>query len=169
MAKKDEFSQIGYINVLQASANALEFNGITIMSSFLANSAMILHSVEYQIPASGIALMTTAADSITVGLCGADNLTTITLADPEVYDLRSLSRNDFGTAASGALWAGPERSDFNLLPGGGVLVPADRIFGYVASSGLASAISVNYRFRFTVIELTALQFLELAQTLRVLR
>lgn len=167
--RKDEFSQIGYIQVVQSGANALTFTGITILTSFLANTAMLIHTISYEILASAFALMTTATDFIAVGLAGSDSLVSTALSDPEVYDSRTLIRNDFGTAASGSLWESPLMTDFTALPGGGVLVPADRIYGWVASSGLASAVSVKMRFRFTVIELTAQQYLELAQALRVLR
>ena len=169
MPKKDEFSQIGYISVAQSAANVLTFGGMTIMTSFLASSAMILHQVEYQLTASDYALMTTAGDLITVGLSGSNSMTAVALSDPEVYDRRTQVRNDWGVAASGGLETGPVITDFTNLPGGGVLVPADRIYGYVDSNGLAAAIGVEFRFRFTVLELTSVQYLELAQALRVLR
>jgi len=169
MAKTDQYSQIGYISVTQSAANTLTFNGISIMTSFLSNSAMILHEVLYQVGPNDVALMTATQDAIYVGVTGADNITTVLLNDPEVYDMRYIHRHDMGAAASGALITGPIITDFTDMPGGGVLVPADRIYGFVDSTGLASAITVEMRFRFTILELSAQEYLELAQALRVLR
>ena len=169
MAKKDEFSQIGYISTVQSGANALTFSGITIMSSFLANSAMLIHQVEYTLDGGVYAEMTTAADTVTVGLAGSDGMATVALSDPEVYDFHRQTRVDLGVAASGVLHREPLVAEFSRLPGGGVMVPADRIFAYIGSTGLASAGFVDVRFRFTILELTAQQYLELAQSLRVLR
>lgn len=169
MAKTDQYSQIGYIAVTQSAANTLTFNGISIMTSFLSNSAMILHELIYQIGPNDYALMTAAADVIYVGMTGSDTMTSLALNDPEVYDLRFVHRFDMGAAATGQVIKEPVVTDFTNLPGGGVLVPADRIYGFVDSTGLASAITVEMRFRFTVLELSANEYLELAQSLRVLR
>ncbi len=169
MAKtKDLFAQLGYISITESGANTLTFNGLSVFSNILEPKGLIIHRVEYAVPVSAIALMTAAEDEIAMGLAGDDGLATVALDDAGIYDYKALDRNDFGTAASGVLHVSPLVTDFTKLPGGGILVPADRIYVYVQGAGLASAVTMSARFWFTIKDLSAQEYIELAQALRVL-
>lgn len=167
-AKVDQFAQTGYISITESAAGTLTFNGMTVFSNILEPKGLVLNEAEYLIKASDIALMTAASDSIEVGLCGDNGITDLLLNDAQVYDYNYVCRSDFGTAASAELVFMPLKKTFGHMPGGGMLLPADRIYAFIRCVGLASAISIEIRFRFTIIDLTAQQYIELAQALRVL-
>jgi hypothetical protein len=43
------------------------------------------------------------------------------------------------------------------------------VYAFIDSTGLGTALTIEFRFRFTILDLTPAQYLELAQSLRVLR
>ena len=167
--KTEKFSQIGYLQVVESAANTLTFAGMSVFSNVLSNQGMIIHSAEYNLSGATLALPVASGDSVAFGLSGSDSLTSIDLDDPEVYDFNKYIRVDYGTAATGVPFMQPYKFDFTGLPGGGMLVPADRLFAYVQGASVAAAATVSVRFRYTLITLGAQDYLELAQTLRVLK
>lgn len=169
MAQKDLYSQIAYVATTESAANTLTFNGLTVATNVLQQSGMIIHRVEYALSTAGIANITAAGDSIEFGLSGSDSLSSISLADPEVYDDNRLLYHALGAPASGSIQRFPLVKDLSTLPGGGRLVPADRVYLYVVGVSLAAAVSVNARIHFTIVDLDASGYLELAQSLRVLK
>ena len=167
--KSEKFSQIGYLKVEESAANTLTFAGLSVFSNVLSNQGMIIHQVEYSIGSAALQELDAEGDSINFGISGSDSLTTLDLDDPEVYDFNVLRRIDFGTAGSAETIMMPYMKDFSQLPGGGILVPADRLYTYVQGISLVSAITAHCRFRYTLITLSPVDYLELAQTLRVLK
>lgn len=166
---KDTFSQIAYLAVTESAANTLTFNGLSVFSNVLGQRGMIIHRIEYLVKTGTYALMTASGDGIAMGLAGSDALTQVAQDDPEVYDLVRLYRQDFGTAATGSVYQTPMVSDYNRLPGGGILVPADRLFLFVLGVSLGGAATINARVRFTLLDMSPSDYLELAQAMRVLR
>ncbi len=166
--RKDEFSQMAYIAVVESGANSLTFNGISVFSNILTPKGMILHQVEYNINAAAYALLVAAGDAIIFGLSGDDSAAAVALDDAQTYDYNVIQRVDFGAAASGGVVHAIHNVDWTGLPGGGKLVPADRLFGYVQGASIASALSIAIRLQFTLKDLNAQQYIELAQSLRVL-
>lgn len=170
MAKaKDKFSQVGFISVTESAANTLTFDGISVFSNILTPKAILIHRVYYVLLDDQIDLLLADADVITYGLCGDNSMTAITYDDARVYDLQSVGIHDAGgTPATYTFWKAPVIIDFGTLPGGGKLVPADRLYAFVKGSSLASAVSLSARFEFTLVDLNAQEYIELAQALRVL-
>lgn len=164
--KKDEFSQLAYISIVESAANTLTFNGLSVFSNLLEPKGLVVHRLQYNVASQ--ALLVAADDSMSFGLAGSDSITALSLDDPQIYDMEELVRRDLGTAGSGFYVSTMYIKDLSELPGGGMLVPADRVYGFVAGSSLASAVTVRIRMHFTVLDLTPQQYLELAQTLRVL-
>lgn len=170
MAKmKERFSQIGYLSLTQSAANALTFDGLSVFSNVLSQRGMVLHSVEYVVARLSVALLVDNADDIYFGLCGDDSLAVISMSNAEVYDYTTLFAKENGVAANDILVEMPIRRDFGMEPGGGRLVPADRVFMYVGSSSLADVATVSCRFHYTILDMSAQDYLELAQSLRVLK
>lgn len=170
MAKaKESYSQIGYLAVTESAANTLTFNGLSVFSNVLGQKGMIIHRADYAISSTTLGVLAASQDGFQVGLAGSDALTTIALDDPEVYDYVFLSRRDYGTAASALILQFPIKRDFTQLPGGGLLVPADRLYGYFEGVNLSNPGGVTIRFWYTIIDLSAADYLELAQSMRVLK
>lgn len=166
--QKDEFAQIAYIGVNESAANTLTFNGLSVFSNVLTPKGLLVHAVEYHILPATIDLLAADTDGIRLGLAGTDQITAIEWDDARVYDFNSYVVNFYGTPASQWIFEMPIRVDWSGLPGGGRLLPADRIYGFVQGIALGGAASIEIRFHFTLIDLSAQQYIELAQSLRVL-
>lgn len=169
MAKgKDKFTQVAYIDVTESAANTLTFNGLSVFSNILTPQGLLIHRVEYNVTPASVQAFTTLADGMRIGLCGSDQITAITLDDARVYDFHQMVVQDFGVAGTGVMVDFPWVADFSTLPGGGRLVPADRIYCYLQGINLGGAIAAECRFHFTLIDLDSSEYLDLAQSLRVL-
>jgi len=169
MAKmKDDWAQLAYIAVTESAANTLTFGSISVFSNILTPKAMVLHRVSYNMPTGTNDLLTAAGDALYFGLGGDDSIATIAMDDPKVYDYNILSVDHIGTAASGAVRESPIVVDWTALPGGGKLVPADRLYIYCQGENLGDVSTIQARIEFTLVDLNAQQYIELAQSLRIL-
>lgn len=170
MAKtKDLWSQAGYLTVTESGTTTLTFAGLTVFSNILTPKGLILHSVEYNVPDTTIALLLAQPDAVIFGIAGNNDIAAIVLDDASVYDYNRLTVKGFGTPANMNLYRFPIVRDFSELPSGGKLVPADRIYAYVVGVSTATACTIEVRFNFTLKDLSAQEYLELAQALRVLK
>jgi len=169
MAKaKDEYSQIAYLAVTESAANTLTFNSLAVFSNILEPRGLVIHRIQWNIPSGTYDLLASDADTLYFGLSGDDGLASMSMGDSKVYDYNLLTMDSFGTPANSMQRSSPLVSDFSNLPGQGRLVPADRIYIWVQGSALASAATIQCRIDFTVLDLDAGQYLELAQSLRIL-
>ena len=169
MAKtKDRFAQMGYLQVTESGSNTLTFAGISVFSNILTPKALLIHRIEYNIPDGELAKVIAEADSIKFGMHGDDSKTSVQLEDAQTYDYNRYGIQEHGTPANATVTRMPWIVKYDDLPGGGKLVPADRIFIWAEGVSLASAVTVSCRFHFTLHELSAQEYIELAQALRVL-
>lgn len=153
----------------ESAANTLTMGGLSVFSNVLSQKGMVLHDIAYQIAYASLSVLAADLDGLTFGLAGDDDMTSVALDDPEVYDFQQLKVVAYGAPANAHIYSNPIRRDLAGLPGGGMLVPADRLFLFVQGVNLASACTVSCRFRFTIIDLSAQDYLELAQAMRVLK
>ena len=169
-AKKEAFAQWGYLRVVESAANTLTYNGLSVFSNVLGQKAMVIHRIQYAPTFSTIALLAAANDILTFGMSGTDAATAPDYASAEFYDVNDLMYIADGTPATSERPMNPlVEKDFTGLPSGGILVPADRLFAFAQGANLASAGTVDVRFAYTIMELSAAEYLELAQSMRVLR
>lgn len=170
MAKRtDKYSQIGYISLVESAANTLTFAGLSVFSNVLQPQGLLIHKIEYNVSHNSLNLLLAADDYIQFGLGGDDSQTAIALENASTYDYNLYGYKINGTPANGELFLMPVVRDFSQLPGGGKLVPADRIYGYIKGNSVASACVATIRFAYTIIDMSAQEYLELAQALRVLQ
>ena len=166
---KEKYSQIGYIAVTESAAATLTFNGLSVFSNVLSNSAMIIHRVAYHFRRTDYTTLVADQDQVIFGLAGDDQMSSVRMDDAEVYDYNDVISKHDGTAGSAQLIFQPKVNDFGMLPGGGLIVPADRVFAFVQGVSVAAAFVLTCRFHFTIEELTPADYLELAQAMRVLK
>lgn len=164
-----DFSRIAYLSVTESAANTLTFNGLSVFSNVLGQKGMVLKRIEYLVPSTVQELMVGAGDNIAFGLSGSDTISSITLEDPEVYDYNMLGFQLRGTAASFEIEQIPKVKDLTGLPGGGILVPADRLYTWIQGASLASATNMTVRLFYDILDLSPADYLELAQAMRVLK
>jgi hypothetical protein len=88
---------------------------------------------------------------------------------PEILFYARLQRIDIGTAASGFFVDFPKKLDFTNLPGGGILVPADRLYVGVKSTGASGVNGVKMRLYYTVMQLATEDYWQLIEARRIMR
>lgn len=167
-AKKDMYAQIAYIVNVESAANTLSFQALSVFSNILTPKGLLIERVEHYISPVDYNKILDESDSIVFGLCGDSSMSTVSLADAQVYDYNRIGEADHGTPANAELLFIPVVNDYTTLSGGGRLVPADRIYSFIQGVSLASAVTVETRFHFRMLDLSAQEYLELAQALRVL-
>lgn len=164
---KDEFAQKMYLTVTQSAANTLTFSQAVNLGVGLMNSmAIVIHEIKWVIPYAVMSELTANQDRFTIGLVGDNSLTDLTLDQPAVYDLFNMEAF-VATAAGFAFTDQYPKSNLTNLPGGGLIVPADRVYLGFTSGGFAAAQTAGALVYFTLKPLKAEQYLELAQALRV--
>lgn len=166
---KDTYAQIAFLTVTEAAANTLTFGGLSVFSNVLSQQAMIVHRIEYEFNITSLTYMSGTGDGMVFGLAGSDTISAITMADPQVYDENRFALWYMGTPATIKWQETPIVRDWTGMPGGGKLVPADRLYIYLQGISLANPATVVARVHFTLLEMSASEYLELAQSLRVLR
>lgn len=161
-----------YVNVLahsmtNAVADTLDFSEITVGLNLFDKVGLLVSRIEYEFDNAAMLLMTTAGDNIQMGIGSSDSIPSAVVTDTQIIDLVSLTRQDFGTAASAQDLFLPLVHDFSSLPGGGLLVPPSPLYMMVGSGGLGAAITGYIRVYFTILHLSDSEYLELLETRRV--
>lgn len=169
-AKKmgDQFANIAYLAVSESVAGTLKFARLEMANNLLSEkAALIIHRTEIYL--DGPQIMNAALDGVICALTLTDRITAINdLSQPEILMALTLTRYDFGAAATGALEEKPRVRDFSSLPGGGLLVPADRLYLGVQGIGLTGVAAASCRLYYTVKSLDTADYWELIEARRVM-
>lgn len=168
MAKgqRDQFPQYASLTVSESAANTLTFAQLQTGGILFDRRAFVIHRIEYNFDAA--TNIAASADSVIMGLAVSNQLAAISQADPNVIDFMQLRRVDFGTAASGQLYTTPWVRDFTDLPGKGIILPSHPLFGYVQGVSSPAAVTLGIKFYYTIMELSAEDFIELVEAMRVI-
>ncbi len=167
-AKKDLYDQFMWLAVTMSAVNTLTFGQVTLGMSIFEYAALILSRIEYVFGWSHMPEMIVAGDHIEMAITGSDSLTDLTLVQPEVYDECQVDVHASGTPASASLFVQPIIHDFSTMKGGGLIVPAQNVYIGMNTAAFASAGTCVARVYYTVKSLSATDFIELVQRLRVL-
>ena len=164
----DAFANIAYMAVTESAANTLTFAKLEMASNLMTEkAALIIHAAEIYL--NYPSLMDTNGDTLGMAITLSDRLTTIgDLSQPEILISFGFGRYDYGAAASGLLVVRPQKMDFTSMPGGGLLVPADRLYIGVKGSGCSAAGSAIARIYYTVKLLETADYWELIEARRIM-
>lgn len=169
MAKvTDKFPQFMYMSITQSAANTLTFGQVSLGMGLFDYAGLIIQRIEYRLAKAGFQELVANADEIDIAVTGSNTITAIGTEQPEVYDRIELYANLVGAAANVNNIKMPIVHDFTGYDAGGILVPAQDIFIAADSSGCVAAVYAQVRLWYKVIKLTAADFIELVQRLRVL-
>ncbi len=164
----DQFAQYLAITIVESAANTLTFAQVQTGGFLFERRAMIIHRIAYLQSVATAALLLDGADRLEFGLSVNNTLTTIAWTDPNVIDLIQQNVFDIGTPASSQLHNHPIVSDFSAMPGGGLIIPAFPIFGFIRGTSIAAAATVVMRAYYTIKELEASEFIELVEASRII-
>jgi len=164
----DVFPQYFGLTTVESAANTLTFQQLQTGGQLFEKRALIIHRLDYVLSLATWNLLLATGDLVEFGISLSNLLTTIPITDPNVVDLYQVKRNSDGTAASGWDSHSPLVRDFSMLPGGGLIVPAFPIYGFIRGTSLASPGTMAVRGYFTIKELNPQDYVELIQALRVI-
>jgi hypothetical protein len=165
---KDKFANIAYLTVTESAAGTLTFEQLQMATMMMdAKYAVLIHRAEFYFGA--YSSLNSTGDKVTFGLTVTDRVTDLAdLSQPEILFFNVTERLDFGTAANGNLLVKPSQVDFTSLPGGGLLVPADRLYLGIQSSGAAAAMQVKMRLYYTVMGVSVEDYWDLVEARRIM-
>lgn len=169
LGKNDVYANMAYLQVTETGANTLTFAQLQLANTLMTQkTALIIHRLDVFPDLNATALSATNK-SLGVALTLTNKITSINdQSQPEVLFFRQYKRIDFGAAASGMIVPEPEIVDYNYMPGGGIIVPADRLYIGVAGIGAGAAQTCSMRIYYTVKELETSDYWELIEARRIM-
>lgn len=166
MAKRnDVYVQHAAISVTETAANTLTFQQLTTGGMLFSRQAMVISAIEYDVDLS---VIVADDDIITVALVTSNQLSDLLLSDPNVIDMVRFRGDLQGTAGNMNQYQMPYRRDYSNFPGGGVITPAHPIFLAASGTSLGSATLTRCRISFQIVELSAAEFVELVEAMRII-
>lgn len=156
------------ISMTESAAGTLTFTRLETGIAPLERIGWVLHKIIWRIATGTFALMTTAGDSVELGVTISDNMSSLADTNPAVLKRRNVLRADWGTAGSGQLVDPEFVDDFSMLPGGGLLMLPNPVYGAIQGSGLASAATAVARLYFSQIQMSQDDYFNLVQSRQVL-
>lgn len=165
----DVFANMAFLGVTESAANTLTFAQLQLANALMSEKvAMVIHRIQV-FSSVGPSAFNASGDQQRIAVCLTDRLTDIQdLSQPEILTTITKERWDFGAAASGMVVTTPLDFDFNAMPGGGILVPADRIYVGVQGLSLAVATSAYIRLWYTIMPLSKEDFWDLIEARRIM-
>lgn len=163
----DKFANLAVIGVTESAANTLTFKKLETGISLFEKMAWIIHRIEYYVEVLAAAF-NGDADFLDLGISTTDQLTAVSFSNNAVVDKLEVQRSDFGAAAVAILQQKPLYKDFTNLPGGGLILPPNPLYGFICGGGLASARSATIRLFYTNYPLSADEYWELVESRRLI-
>ena len=166
--KTDKFANKMYGTVTESAANTLTYAEIKTNVSVFDKAAWILHRLEWYLAATEIDKLLGLGDSITMALTSSSTPAALALADSAVIDLCTLNHKDL-TAVGFSDYTTPFIRDFSNLPGGGLIIAPRPLYLAAKGVSLASAVTVQLRGYFTIMNLSADEYIELVDFYRIVQ
>lgn len=173
MASKDKFTNMACITLQESAPNTLTFAKLETGIALFEKVAWLISRIEFVLQNIGAALLNGDGDDVTWALTVSNQLSTLSTGDlitnPAIIYGQRVKRMDIGTPATGMYWVDPAAVDFSTLPGGGLLVPPNPLWGAIEGYGCASAALMYLRIYYTNYQLSgADEYWELVESRRII-
>lgn len=164
-----EFTNIAHIKVTESAANTLTFAKLETGVSITQKVGWIIHKMEYYFHSISGSFLDTAGDIAVAALTVSNVWTDIDdQSNPAILDSCYVRRADFGTAAAAQFFIFPIVKDFSMLPGGGLLIPPNPVYGAAKCTGAASAGTVRLRLYYSPVDLKTEDFWQMLEMYRLI-
>lgn len=151
---QDMFPNVYSAAVTQSAANTLTFVQLNLGIGFRDFLGVAIDSLRFYPLAAMVNEMTTDNDRLHMAITTSDTVTDITdMSDQRVVEAWSLTRKDFGTAASAQLYTRPWLIEF-APP---ILALPQRLYLGLDSAGLASAGTAQLRMHYRTVNISQQQ------------
>ncbi len=164
----DNYASKAIFQLVESAGSTLTFDKLETGLSVYDKIGWVISRVETRLSAGTMALFNGTGDNLTVALVSTNSLTSLSDSNPAVYSLRNFVRIDFGTAASASITSGSFVDDYTGLPGGGLLVLPNPLYGGIVGSGLSGAASLNMTVFFQAVNLSDQDYFNLVQARQLL-
>lgn len=154
--------------LLETAANTLTFDKVETGMSVYDQIGWVLSRVEYRLTANTRSLFNGTGDNLSIALVSTNTLTLLGDANPAIYALRSFTRIDFGTAASATLESNTYVDDYSGLPGGGLLLLPNPLYGAIVGTGLSGPAFVSVILYVQPVQLDKDDYFNLVQARQLL-
>lgn len=159
-AKADEFVNKAFGVVTMSAANTLTFAQIIFGVGMFQGIALVIHRLRWTPTAASIRELVAVTDDLNFALTSSNRVSAIhDASDPAIVSNHRI----IGMGAGVEPIHLPIVDDFTMLPGGGLLIPANPVFVAAVTNGAAAASVVRVQLDFTFRELNEKDYLELLQ------
>lgn len=170
--KQDKFAQIAYIDVDVPDGGTLTYTLLQI-AQYAVNApklGLILHRWEVDFSDFFAHANAKAAGNwdASVALTVSNLMASLNYSYPEVLQVLDATLN-YSTAVGKNWMEMIKRIDWTNLPGGGILIPADRLYLAASTDDVDAICTFTCRLWYTVVELTAQDYLELVEARTILQ
>lgn len=148
---EDRFANQFIGSVTESSAGVLTFAELNFGMQLRDRVALVIDSIRWWLFVDTVALMTAAGDDIYLAITQSDSVASLQApTDSRIVDLITLTRADFGTAASAGIFQMPLMTEFSppliMLP--------HKVYAAIASTGLASPVTAYLRIYYRVVNIS---------------
>lgn len=158
-AREDRFANV-VSAIVNTTADALTFTEMLTGISLGQGVGMLIDEIDYHPSNGALNLMTADGDSIQMGITTSNDILNLTdFEDRRIIHMSDIMRQDLGTAASAQIIFLPKV--FQFFPP--LIIAAPRLYLAMDTSGLSAGVGGRVRIYFRYIELTAAQYIELAE------
>ena len=167
-ALRDRFANIMTFLVTESAAGTVTFaevvTNVGIDSSRRTGVGILIDEIDYYISLGTLSEMTADGDDVLAAITISNNVPALeAISDRRILDAMTLTRQDYGVAAGGGVVHQPFVKQF-FPP----LIMAERsIYLGVQGSGLASPATISARVYYRTIQITAEEFVEIAEVFRL--
>lgn len=169
MAKKviDQYANIAALDITESAANTQTSLKFAFPFSIMDKMGLLISRVEYEF-SNVSSVFAAAADQICAGLLSSSTGSLLDPTDPMQIDVIKWTRLDMGAAASGVILQSPVIKDFSTLPGGGLLVAPNPLYGSILGVSAGAAGRVKIKIFYTYMELATDEYWQLVESRRVI-
>ena len=163
----DKYANLAAVHPVEAVAGTAKWEKYAFPFSIMDKMGLLITRIEYLF--LSLTNLNSSGDSLEVALSVDSKITDFQdYTNPALVDSAYISRMDLGAAASGVFIVSPIIKDFSDLPGGGLLVAPNPLYGGVKSSGAAGVMCAWVRLFYTYMELGAEDYWQLVESRRVI-
>lgn len=169
MAKKalDQYANVAALDITESAANTLTVAKFAFPFSIMDKMGLLISRIEYEF-ANLSAALAASADQLLAGIATQDTVDLTSPTASSLVDVMKISRLDLGAAATGIVYWQPVVKDFSTLPGGGILVAPNPLYGALMGVSAGAAGRVKLRMYYTYMELATDEYWQLVESRRII-
>jgi len=172
-SSKDKFANMATITLQESAANTLTFLKLETGIALFEKVAWLISRLEFFLQSRDTTNFAASDDAVLWALCASNQIASLalgaTITNPAIIYGQRVKRLDLGAAASGGFYQDPQIIDFSTMPGGGILVPPNPLYGAIQGSQAPAAMLGYLRIYYTNYTLAgADEYWELVESRRVI-